>query len=142
MFASPGDCFGGGVSLSPSSRGFALVSNVSRDGTFSPICVNHAQRQRAHRPYSSILRFGPIAFSRAATSQFSRQRIKLHFWHRKGGVCPLQAQTCKYCNMSFAGAKFFSLKWRLVRAGPLRKVVIWVAILMIAVLLVMNVLRG
>jgi hypothetical protein len=44
--------------------------------------------------------------------------------------------------MSFAGAKFFSLKWRLVRAGPLRKVVIWVAILMIAVLLVMNVLRG
>jgi hypothetical protein len=59
-----------------------------------------------------------------------------------GGVCPLQAQTCKYCNSSFPGAKTFSLNWRMARVGPLRKVAIWVAILMIVVLIVMNVLRG
>jgi len=35
-----------------------------------------------------------------------------------------------------------SFDWRAVRAGPLGKVAIWVAILMIVVLIVMNVLRG
>jgi hypothetical protein len=59
-----------------------------------------------------------------------------------GGVCSLQAQSCRYCNFSFHGAKTFSLNWRVLRAGPLRKVAIWIAILMIVVLIVMNVLRG
>ena len=59
-----------------------------------------------------------------------------------GGVCPLQAQTCRYCNSNFPGGKSFSLNWRMPRVGPLRKVTIWVAILMIVVLLVINILRG
>jgi hypothetical protein len=56
-----------------------------------------------------------------------------------GGVCPLQAQACKYCRFSFRGGKTFSLNWRVARVGPLRKVAIWVAILMIIVLIVMNI---
>ena len=59
-----------------------------------------------------------------------------------GGVCPLQARTCRYCNSSFPGAKTFSLNWRVARVGPLRRVAIWVAILMIVVLFVINILRG
>lgn len=59
-----------------------------------------------------------------------------------GGVCPLQARTCKYCNTSFVGTKSFSFHWRAARVGPLRKVAIWIAILMIVVLIVINVLRG
>jgi hypothetical protein len=59
-----------------------------------------------------------------------------------GGVCPLQAQTCRYCSASFPGTKGFSLHWRVARLGSLRKVAIWVAILMIVVLFVINILRG
>lgn len=59
-----------------------------------------------------------------------------------GGVCTLQAHICRHCNHMFPGGKSFSLNWRVARAGSLRKVAIWVAILMIAVLIVMNVLRG
>jgi hypothetical protein len=59
-----------------------------------------------------------------------------------GGVCPLQARTCRYCNVSFPDAKTFSLDWRVARVGSLRKVAIWVAILMIVVLFVINILRG
>lgn len=59
-----------------------------------------------------------------------------------GGVCPLQAQTCRYCSASFPGTKGFSLHWRVPRLGSLRKVAIWVAILMIVVLFVINILRG
>jgi len=40
------------------------------------------------------------------------------------------------------GGWTFSLNWRAVRVGPLGKVAIWIAILMIVVLIVMNVLRG
>jgi len=59
-----------------------------------------------------------------------------------GGVCPLQARTCRYCNASFPGSKRFTLNLRVARVGSLRKVAIWVAILMIAVLFVINILRG
>lgn len=59
-----------------------------------------------------------------------------------GGICPLQAHTCKYCNSSLPGAKTFSLNWSAARIGSLRKVAIWVAILMIVVLFVINILRG
>ena len=59
-----------------------------------------------------------------------------------GGVCPLQARACKYCNFSFPGGRTFSLNWLSARVGPLGKVAIWIAILMIVVLIVMNVLRG
>jgi uncharacterized membrane protein YvbJ len=60
-----------------------------------------------------------------------------------GGVCPLQAQTCRYCGARFpAGSKSFSLNWSVARVGSLRKVAIWVAILMIVVLFVINILRG
>jgi hypothetical protein len=59
-----------------------------------------------------------------------------------GGVCPLQAQTCRYCGASFPGSKSFSLNWSVARAVSLRKVAIWVAILMIVVFFVINILRG
>jgi hypothetical protein len=59
-----------------------------------------------------------------------------------GGVSPLQARTCRYCNTSFPGGKKFSLNWRVARIGSLRKVAIWVAILVIVVLFFINILRG
>jgi len=59
-----------------------------------------------------------------------------------GGVCPLQARTCKYCNSVFPSAKGFSINWSVARVGSFRKVAIWLAILMIVVLIVMNILRG
>lgn len=59
-----------------------------------------------------------------------------------GGVCPLQARTCRYCSASFPDAKSLSLDLRVARLGSLRKVAIWVAILMIVVLFVINILRG
>jgi hypothetical protein len=58
-----------------------------------------------------------------------------------GGVCPLQACSCRYCNYGFPGGKSFSLNWRVARVGSLR-VAIWVAILMIVVLFAVNILRG
>jgi hypothetical protein len=59
-----------------------------------------------------------------------------------GGVCPLQAQACRYCNSNFPGGRKFSLDWRVARVGSLRRVAIWVAILMIVVLFFINILRG
>jgi polyferredoxin len=59
-----------------------------------------------------------------------------------GGICPLQVQTCRYCNASFPEGRKFSLNWREARLGSLRRVAIWVAILMIVVLFFINILRG
>jgi hypothetical protein len=58
------------------------------------------------------------------------------------GVCTLQAQTCRHCNHRFPGGNSFSLNLRVARVGSLRKVAIWVAVLMIVVLFVINILRG
>jgi len=59
-----------------------------------------------------------------------------------GGICPLQAQTCRYCHASFPGSRKFSLNWPVARLGSLRRAAIWVAILMIVVLFFINILRG
>ena len=57
-----------------------------------------------------------------------------------GGVCPLDVDTCRYCKSSFDDGKTSSFNWRMPRVGPLRKVAIWVALLMIVVLIVRNVI--
>ena len=58
-----------------------------------------------------------------------------------GGICPLQAQTCKYCKFNFPGARSFSLSSFLPRKRSLRIAVIIMAIVMVAVLFVINVLN-
>jgi len=58
-----------------------------------------------------------------------------------GGICPLQAQTCEYCKFRFSGARTFSLNSIVPRKGFLRFAVIILAIVMVAVLLVINVLN-
>ena len=59
-----------------------------------------------------------------------------------GGICPLQAQTCKYCKFNFPGAWSFSLNSFLPRKGSLRIALIILAIVMVAVLFVINVLNN
>ena len=81
-------------------------------------------------------------FSRPCYFWFMSERLYSKSCPECGGVCPLQARACRYCNFSFPGRRTFSLNWRAARVGPLGKVAIWVAILMIVVLIVMNVLRG
>jgi uncharacterized membrane protein YvbJ len=59
-----------------------------------------------------------------------------------GGICPQQAETCKYCEFSFAGANSFSLNRLVPRKGVLRIAVIVLAIVMVVVLLVINILHS
>jgi len=80
--------------------------------------------------------------SRTCYFSFMSERLYSKSCSECGGVCPLQARACKYCNFSFHTGRTFSLKWRAARGGPLGKVAIWIAILMIVALIVMNVLRG
>ena len=58
-----------------------------------------------------------------------------------GGICPLQAETCKYCKFSFSGDKTFSLGKLLPRNNILRIALIILAVVMVAVVFVTNVLR-
>jgi hypothetical protein len=58
-----------------------------------------------------------------------------------GGICPQQAETCKYCKFSFANANSFPLKGLVPRNGVLRIAVVLLAILMVAVLIVINILK-
>jgi hypothetical protein len=59
-----------------------------------------------------------------------------------GGICPQQAETCKYCKFSFSGSSRFSLSALAPRKSGLRIALIALAILMAVVLLVMNILRS
>jgi len=59
-----------------------------------------------------------------------------------GGICPQQAETCKYCKYSFSGTSRFSLDELVSRKNGLRIVVIALAILMVVVLIVINILRS
>ena len=59
-----------------------------------------------------------------------------------GGICPLQAQTCKYCKFNFPGARTFSLGSLVPQKSPLRIAVIILAIVMVAVLIVINVIHS
>jgi hypothetical protein len=59
-----------------------------------------------------------------------------------GGICPQQAETCKYCKFSFSGTSRFSLSEFVPRKSGLRIALIALAILMVVVLLVMNILRS
>jgi hypothetical protein len=59
-----------------------------------------------------------------------------------GGICPQQAETCKYCKFSFSGASRFSLNALVPRKNRLRIALIALAILMVVVLLVINILRS
>jgi hypothetical protein len=59
-----------------------------------------------------------------------------------GGICPQQAETCKYCKFSFAGPGRFSLNAIVPRRRSLKFALIALAILMIVVLLVINILRS
>jgi hypothetical protein len=58
-----------------------------------------------------------------------------------GGICPLQAQTCKYCKFNFPGARTLSLNSLLQRKGAFRIAVIILAIVMVGVLFVISVLN-
>ena len=61
-----------------------------------------------------------------------------------GGICPQQAEICKYCKCSFAGASRFSrlsLQEFLPRKRGLQIAIVALAILMAVVLIVMNILR-
>jgi len=57
------------------------------------------------------------------------------------GICPLQAETSKYCKFSFRGGPTFSLDRLVPRQGLTRVAVIPSAIVMVAALLGMNILR-
>lgn len=59
-----------------------------------------------------------------------------------GGICPQQAESCKYCKFSFASANSFSLNRLVLRKGALRIAVIILAIVMVAVLIVINILHS
>jgi hypothetical protein len=56
-----------------------------------------------------------------------------------GGICPQQAETCKYCKFSFSNANTFSLNRLVPRKSGLRIVVIVLAILVVVILLVINI---
>src|ERR1700719_2463794 len=55
-----------------------------------------------------------------------------------GGICPQQAETCKYCKFSFSGADAFSLSRLVPRKSGLRIVLIVLAILVVVIWLVIN----
>jgi hypothetical protein len=56
-----------------------------------------------------------------------------------GGICPQQAETCKYCKFSFSSTNTFSLNRLVPRKSGLRIVVIVLAILVVVILLVINI---
>ena len=74
MFADSRDCLRGGVSLGLNSRGFTFVSDVSRNGTFSPMC---------NRQFLVGINFHPSGSSvaKVTVSRHSGYWIKLHFRH-------------------------------------------------------------
>jgi len=56
-----------------------------------------------------------------------------------GGICPQQAETCKYCNCRFSSPNAFSLNGLVLGKSGLRIAMIVVAILVIVILLVINI---
>jgi hypothetical protein len=56
-----------------------------------------------------------------------------------GGICPQQAETCKYCKFSFSSPPAFSLNGLVPRKSGLRLVVIALAILVVFILLVISI---
>jgi len=56
-----------------------------------------------------------------------------------GGICPQQAETCKYCKFSFSSPSTFSLNGLVPRKSGLRMVVIALAILVVFILLVISI---
>lgn len=58
-----------------------------------------------------------------------------------GGICPQQAETCKYCKLRFSGTSSFSLNGLVSRKSGLRIALIALAVLMVVVLIVMNILH-
>lgn len=54
-----------------------------------------------------------------------------------GGICPLQAATCRYCKADFSSAKS-SFVAPLLKKGPVRTLIIIGAILAAALLLYSN----
>jgi translation initiation factor 2 gamma subunit (eIF-2gamma) len=59
-----------------------------------------------------------------------------------GGICPQEAETCKYCKFSFEGPSRFSLDAIAPGRRVLKFALIALAILMIVALLVINILRS
>jgi hypothetical protein len=59
-----------------------------------------------------------------------------------GGICPQQAETCKYCKFSFSSTNTFSLTGLVPRKNRLRIAVAVVAILLVVVWLVINILHS
>ena len=59
-----------------------------------------------------------------------------------GGICPQQAESCKYCKYSFSGTSRFSLDEFVPRKSGLRMALIVLAILMVVVLIVIDILRS
>ena len=57
-----------------------------------------------------------------------------------GGICPQQAEACKYCKFSFLSTNTFSMDGLVPRKNSLRIVLIVVAILMVFVVLVISIL--
>src|SRR5712692_1256602 len=104
---------------------------------------------RCRQPSSAFSRYRSMPASFVLLEVFSHtcyfslmsERLYSKSCPECGGVCPLHAHACRYCNATFPGATGFSLDLRVPRAGSLRKVAIWVAILMIVVLFVINILR-
>lgn len=58
-----------------------------------------------------------------------------------GGICPLQAEACRYCKTEFAPAKS-SITSLLPRKGPVRTLLIIGAILVAALLLYTNIFKN
>ena len=58
-----------------------------------------------------------------------------------GGICPLQAASCRYCKTDFPSAKF-SAGSLLPKKGPMRTLLIIGAILVAALLLYANIFRN
>src|SRR6266446_2508176 len=54
-------------------------------------------------------------FSRPCYFWFMSERLYSRSCPECGGVCPLQARVCKYCNFFFPGRRTFSLNWRAAR---------------------------
>ena len=59
-----------------------------------------------------------------------------------GGICPQQAEICKYCKFNFAGPSRFSLGALVPRRSGLKILLIALAILIVVVLLVINILNS
>lgn len=58
-----------------------------------------------------------------------------------GGICPLQAVTCRYCKTDFSPAKWLSTS-PLLRNGPVRILLIVGAILVVALVLYTNIFKN